>query len=484
MIEELKRIVGEKYLFEDEGVLLEYSKDKNTLHGVRPRCVVKPRDKEQIIKIVELAKKERIPLCPVSSGPPHFREDSVPKTGGAIVLDLTGMKRIIRVDRKNRVCMFEPGVTFEELKEAVEGEGLRLNTPLLPRKTKSVLGSLLEREPVIMPKYQWDISDPLCCLEVIFGTGDIFRTGSAAGPGEIEEQWASGGAQKEAAGPSASSLYRVIQGAKGTLGIVTWATARCEILPKQEEPFFVSSKLERLLNAVHWLIRLRLVNECFILNNINLALIVSAFQNRSFDEIKKDLEPWILFFNLAAYDYLPEKRIKGLIEDTEELFKNLGIEAKKSIGGIRAEEFLNMIKGSSPDPYWKIRYKGNCQDIFFLTKMEEIENHLVIFKRILEEKGYFFEETGIYIQPLVQGVNYHLEFNLFFEDETQRMKEIKELTESIIMALLENRAFFSRPYGDIERFIINRDAASVKMLRKIKEIFDPYNILNPGHLCF
>jgi hypothetical protein len=71
--------------------------------------------------------------------------------------------------------------------------GIRLNMPLLPRQSKSVLGSMLEREPVVMPKYQWDVSDPLACTGIIFGTGDEFRTGQAAGPGTIEEQSAAGG---------------------------------------------------------------------------------------------------------------------------------------------------------------------------------------------------------------------------------------------------------------------------------------------------
>ena len=78
------------------------------------------------------------------------------------------MNKVIFVDRPRRVAMVEPGVTFGELIPAVKKEGLRLNMPLLPRKTKSVVGSMLEREPVIMPKYQWDISDPLACTEVFF----------------------------------------------------------------------------------------------------------------------------------------------------------------------------------------------------------------------------------------------------------------------------------------------------------------------------
>jgi len=45
-------------------------------------------------------------------------------------------------------------------------------------------------------------------------------------------------------------------------------------------------------------------------------------------------------------------------------------------------------------------------------------------------------------------------------------------------------AFFSRPYGESARAIINRDAATYWALLKVKAMFDPNNIMNPGKLCF
>jgi len=120
------------------------------------------------------------PLIPVSSGPPHFQGDTIPSQGG-VVVDLSRMKRIIRVNRRNRVAMVEPGVTFAELQPELEKEVLRLPMPLCPRRSKSAVGNCLEREPTTIPKYQWDISDPLLCTEVVFGSGDLFRTGEAAG---------------------------------------------------------------------------------------------------------------------------------------------------------------------------------------------------------------------------------------------------------------------------------------------------------------
>jgi FAD/FMN-containing dehydrogenase len=240
-VKRLIEIVGAGNVTQELETMNEYSRDISFVNPIKPECVVRPRDAGDIEKIVKLANDTLTPLIPVSSGPPHFRGDTVPSNGGAIIVDLSSMKKIIRIDRPNRVVMCEPGVTFKELIPAVEKEGLRLNLPLLPRETKSVIGSLLEREPVIMPGYQWDIADPLDCVEIIFGTGDMFRTGGAAGPGTIEEQLAAGGAQDEPLGPGQADWYRAIQGAQGTLGITTWASMRCELLPKVEEPFMVGS---------------------------------------------------------------------------------------------------------------------------------------------------------------------------------------------------------------------------------------------------
>ena len=382
--------------------------------------------------------------------------------------------------------MFEPGVTFGELAAAVAKKGMRLNMPLLPRPTKSVLGSLLEREPVLMPKYHWDISDPLACTEVIFGTGEKFRTGAAAGSGTIEEQWAAGGAQKEAAGPSASSWYRLIQGSQGTMGIVTWASARCELIPTLEQPHFVgASDLPKILEALHWLIRLRLVNECLVLNNTNLALMMAAGDSGEYAKIKEALPPWILFFNIAAYDFLPEERIKGQTEDMMELAQRLGISPVKTMGGITAEKFLKLVQRPSNEPYWKLNHEGAGQDIFFLTIFDKLPEMIQTMYTTVKTSGYPAADLGVYLQPIVQGVTCHCEFNLFYNPgDSGQVKNIRDLSVSATKNLLSQGAFFSRPYGECTDLIMNRDAATVNALKKVKAIVDPLGIMNPGKLCF
>jgi FAD/FMN-containing dehydrogenase len=144
-----------------------YSRDHRFAPPRRPCLVVKPKNADEAQKIVKWANQTGTPLVPVSSGPPHFCGNTVPSVAGAVTVDLGRMKRILRIDRRNRMALIEPGITYGELQPELSGKGLRLSTPLLPRTNKSVVASLLERQPVLVPRYQWVLLEPLRCLEII-----------------------------------------------------------------------------------------------------------------------------------------------------------------------------------------------------------------------------------------------------------------------------------------------------------------------------
>jgi hypothetical protein len=484
--DELIQIMGPGRVSSEAQDLEDFSSDMSFVNAVRPEYVVRPGTSREIELLVKLANETLTPLIPVSSGPPHFRGDTVPGTGGGIVVDLSGMKNIIFVDRPRRVAMVEPGVTFAELIPAVKNVGLRLNMPLLPRQSKSVTGSMLEREPVQMPGYQWDNSDPLACAGIFFGTGDEFRTGQSAGPGNLEEQWAVGGVQKAPYGPGIASFHRIIQGAQGTMGIVSWASMRCELLPSIEEPFVSGgSRLSPLLDLSSRLIRLRMVNECFILNRTSLAAIFAAHLPGDFSKLRDSLPAWILFFTLAGYEYFPEERVHAHIRDLTDLIRDMETEVSKAVGGISASRILQTVQQPSPEPYWKLHLEGGSHDIFYLTVNDRIEEQVSVMRGLADTAGYATSETGIYIQPIVQGTGCHCEFTFFYDPgNAVERRRIRELSAASIRRLQDRGAYFSRPYDEHAEQIFNRDAASITLLKKFKKIFDPNNIMNPGKACF
>lgn len=482
--EELAAIVGDANVSDTPEAIEAYSEDESFVRRMKPQFVARPENVDEVQEIVKWANSTGTPLIPVSSGPPHFRGDTVPSLGG-VVVDLSRMKRIIRINRRNRVAMVEPGVTFAELQLELKKEGMRLPMPLCPRSSKSVIGSCLEREPTIIPKYQWDISDPLLCTEVVFGTGDLFRTGEAAGPGSLEDQWASGQAQTNPMGPFQVDFFRLIQGSQGTMGIITWATVKCELLPRLQKTFLVASqRLEDLLDFTYKLLWARLGDELLILNNFNLATLLAVNP----DEIKSlrdTLPPWVLIVCVAGYERLPQERVDYQEKDVMDTAQRFGVTPVTAIDGVQGSDILEALSTVSAEPYWKLRYRGGCHDIFFLTTLGKTPEFIACMDQMAAEAGHPGTDIGVYLQPQIQGRVCHCEFNLSYDPANPReLEKVRKLFLDASKALMGMGGFFSRPYGPWAEMAYSRDGQSATALRKVKGIFDPNNVMNPGKLCF
>ena len=267
----LIKICGAQNISNDGSILKKFSSDLSFIEEKTPKYIIWPKKTEDIEKVLKLANQENFSIISISSSTEkkHWG-DTIPKRNNTAILNLSKMQKILNIDRKNRVVMVEPGVTFGEIIPILRKKGLRLLTPLSPTASKSVLAAALEREPITIPRYHWDSSDPLLCTEVVFGTGDLFRTGTAAGPGTIKQQQKMGQAQVNPMGPTQFSPYRVIQGAQGSLGVVTWVTLKLELLPSIQRVYHLQSdKLQELLDVQYELLKYRLCDELFILNDLN-----------------------------------------------------------------------------------------------------------------------------------------------------------------------------------------------------------------------
>jgi FAD/FMN-containing dehydrogenase len=92
---------------------------------------------------------------------------------------------------------------------------------------------------------------------------------------------------------------------------------------------------------------------------------------------------------------------------------------------------------------------------------------------------------GVYIQPVHQGVGCHCEFMLPFDRGTQaEVARTGALFRDASQRLFNQKAFFSRPYGIWADMVYNADARTLSVTQKVKEIFDPNHVMNPGKLCF
>jgi hypothetical protein len=482
---ELETIVGSENVFDSPEILEEYSSDLSFVSRVRPRCVVKPQNADEVQAIVKWANKTSTPLVPVSSGPPHFRGDTVPSAGGAVIVDLNRMKRIIRIDTRNKVAMVEPGVTFAELMPALAKAGMRPYTPLCPKPSKSVVGSILEREPITDPAHHWDCTDPQLCAEIIFGTGDKMRSGEAAGPDTTEEQWEIGKAQMCPFGLSQFNENRLISGAQGTIGIITWATLKLTPLSRLNRILFVpSEKLEPLIDLSYKLLRIRMGDNLFILNGLNLACLLCR-NRKEIEELRAMLPPWVFIISSEGYGELPEEKVEYQEADIREIAKGCYLEVKTSLPGVEAEAVNEVLSKPSAKSYWKQRFKGSFQDIFFLTTLDKTPKFVEAMQTLARSSRYPGEDIGVYLQPVVQGTSCHCEFNLFYDAaKPNELAGAKSLVTEKVEHLARLGGFFSRPYGPWADVAYRRAPDTVDIQKKVKKIFDPNAVLNPGKLCF
>jgi len=483
---ELTAIVGEKNVLDDTGTLDGYSSDRSFARTVKPQLVVRVGNVDEVQKIVELAIETGIPLVPVSSDPPHFHGDTIPSVDGAVIVDLSGMKKILKLDRRNRIALVEAGVTYGELQPALAEKGMRLSNPLLPRANKSVITSLLEREPRLNCRLQWSSLDPLRCLEIVFGDGNRLWTGDAGmGELDLEKQWTGEKWQIQPAGPAQTDFYRFLTAAQGSMGIATWASLRCEVMPQIHKLYFVpAKKLDDLFDFTYRILRFRYADELFVMNSTSLACAIGEDAGE-IKSLRDRLPAWIALVGIAGREELPEERVDFQEKDISEIAAEFGLELMPEVPGAQGEKVLKVILNPSREPYWKYGYKGDCQDIFFVSTLNKAPEFMKTISSVAEALGYPTSDIGVYLQPRHQGANCHCEFSLPYNpDNTEEVSRIQTLYTQASQALADAGAFYTRPYGIWSDMSFKKDPQGTALLQQIKGIFDPNGIMNPGKLCF
>ncbi|MHA1938604.1 MAG: FAD-binding oxidoreductase [Candidatus Thorarchaeota archaeon] len=475
VIERLTAIVGKENI----------SSDASGFSG-NPKLVVRPGNADHVQQIVKLANEHGVFVVPVSSGKPRIRGTTAAKSENTIAVDLRRMKRILRIDNKNRVAMVEAGVTFGEFIPELEKQGLRPLMPLLPKAAKSVVSSALDQEPITTPRFHWDSPDPLLCTETIFGTGDLFRTGAAAGPGTLEEQWDSGQAQKNPMGPSQFDPYRILQGSQGTIGIVSWASIKCESRPNHAKAFLVGSKkLEDLFDFVYVMLRRKLADHLFILNSLSVSAAMKT-KPEDIADLSHSIPEWILVLSFSGKGLLEEEELEYRIADARDIANENGVVLAEKLNSVSSEEIHRLIEKPSAEPYWKMRYRGACREVFFLTTLDTTADLLSQFLKTARELGIPEDSIGVYLQPSIQGTNTHCFFDIYYNpDNSEQEKKANSLFLKGSQALMDKGAYFSRPVPAISDSVFARSSPeAISAMKRVKAIFDPRHVMSPGNLCF
>ncbi len=202
LIGEFQKIVGKENVLTSKEALKAYSYDGTTSWIHEPDVVVFPTSADQVSAIMKIANAEKIPVTPRGGGT-NVSGGSVPLLGG-IVLVMTKMNKILKIDKENLTATVEPGVVLQDLTIRLAKDGL-----FFPPDPQSFLGATLGG---IIAE---NAGGPACVkygvtkqyilgIEVVLPTGEIVNLG--------------GRTLKNVVG---YDLLHIFISSEGTLGVIT-----------------------------------------------------------------------------------------------------------------------------------------------------------------------------------------------------------------------------------------------------------------------
>jgi glycolate oxidase len=205
LINELRAIVGDPFVLSEKEDVIVYEQDGSIFQAM-PEIVVVPADAAQVVAVVKAAKRAAVPIIPRGSGT-GLAGGAVPAEGG-IVLSLSRLDRILKIDLQNRIAIVEPGVINADVTKAVVKDGLFYAPDPSSQAACSIGGNVANNSGGPHTLAYGVTTNHVLGVEVVLDDGEILWLG-----GEVPDT-------------PGYDLCGVFVGSEGTMGIVTKVALR------------------------------------------------------------------------------------------------------------------------------------------------------------------------------------------------------------------------------------------------------------------
>jgi glycolate oxidase subunit GlcD len=211
LVSELARIVGPRWVRARRAELVTYTMDGLPTHASEPGVVVLPGSRAEVIEVVRLLHRAGVPF--VARGAGTGLSGGALADPAAVLVTLTRLTRILRVEPARRRAVVEPGVVNARLSEAVLPHGLQYVPDPSSQTACTVGGNVAENAGGPHCLKYGVTTNHVAELEVVLPDARVVRLGSPSA-----EAW----------GPDLVGLF---VGSEGMFGIATEITVRLEPLP-------------------------------------------------------------------------------------------------------------------------------------------------------------------------------------------------------------------------------------------------------------
>ena len=466
ILKELASIVGEKNATAAKHICYAYSYDMSFVKPKMPDYVVMATTVEQIQGILKFANKEKIPVIPYTAGT-NIGGLCIPERGG-IVLDLKRMNKIIKLDPESLVAVIEPGVSHAQLASALAEHKLRFGWPVGPPSASVSSCAISHGIGGLNARYGLQ-SQEITSMEVVLPTGELVRVGSCA---INPDAWHS-----VLPMPQMDGLFK---GWLGSTGVVTKLGINVHHAPPILKIFTVSC--DNVEDMYSYMLNLSNYEICDDLTGVSwwLAQVPIPYPFKP----KPDEDPeW--FSYATTYSFTEkEKEAREEIWDIvlkEEQGKGTSIkETHYPEEALKARTQLpSQIVGSTKN-YCKQGGGGISWPGTF-TPADKWAPVYTKWKEIL---------IGHNLSPSVRmsmyrGVHYGM-LRAMIPFNKQSSEETENARQAIVECLKADLDIGGLPYKPPVDFAVEINARAhpgyLMLLKKLKELLDPNDIMNPGKL--
>lgn len=439
--------------------LTAYRRDVSTVDPGQPDAVARPRDVSDVQDALKRANANATPVYLRGAGSMYAGGVNPHKKG--LVLDMTGLDRIIEIDLERGVVVVEPGVRFGAVLKALKAHGMTIGVVPLTGPTATVGGAASSHAlGTGSVKFQ-SFADEVVGLEVVLADGSVIHTGSAISA-------AAGFFARHAFGPDLTGLFL---GADATLGVITKLALWLHPLPEVKRTICLG--FENVVQGAACIASLQ--NQSFLpdvwYGSIYDGMAIQGRMGAAFPE--QNVEDWPKF--AIGLDF------GGREEDLENSIRRVQAVAANHHGAdFPAFNEIFYRKLRYDETYWYsfagYFTRSKCGLLMTSLPARKIEDFYHVISNMREKHEKFLWAPGGVLcrRGLHGGV-------IAFYDEQSQWPEIQTAFKDCTQALLEIGCV---PYksGKMWAEHIRQLESHHALLTKIKAALDINGIMSPGNL--
>lgn len=462
VIKGLEEIVGDGLLCDPEK-MYDYMGDEYADPSIKeaPEVVVKPKNTGEVAAILKLANRENIPVTPRGGGT-GLCGGCVPLHGG-IVLSLENMNKILEIDKENMLAVVEAGVTLGDFYAEVEKANFFF--PPHPGEEGAQIGGLISTNASGSRAVKYGgIRNYVRGLELVLPQGGIINMGG-----------------KFIKNSTGYSLLNLLVGSEGTLGIITRAII--SLLPKSPVMYTLIVPYDSLDDAIMSVPEIR---------NKVLPMAVEFIESDVIppteDLLNKKWPCKGRAYLMIIVDGTSEKEVLGISENIADICMKHNVRSIDEIAIADTKERQRDVLEIRSNIYSALK-RGVIEILDIAVPPARIGEYVAKIHEISKKYDIWLPTYG---HAADGNVHTHL-MKVGIKDGKLDDVEIEGWRDKypparreLHMEAKKLEGIVSGEHGiglsKMEYLPVFVDRAQIELMKGIKELFDPNNILNPGKI--